>query len=114
MNTPSNHCPSALPALPAPPATATGRQAGHNRRALAAAALLALAAGGVQAQGKVSDGIVKIGKLTDMSGLYPDSVGPGAVIAAKMAIADFGGKVLGFPIELVVADTQNKIGRAHV
>ena len=108
MNTPPDHRPSIRPALAAPPATATARLAGHRRRALAAAALLALAAGGVQAQGKVSDGIVKIGMLTDMSGLYTDIVGPGAVIAAKMAIADFGGKVLGFPIELVVADTQNK------
>ncbi|OYV01155.1 MAG: ABC transporter permease [Burkholderiales bacterium PBB5] len=60
------------------------------------------------ANAKVSDGIVKIGMLLDMSGVYADIVGPGAVIAAKMAIEDFGGKVLGMPIELVVADHQNK------
>ena len=78
--------------------------------ALATTALLALAAAptGTLAQDKISDGIVKIGMLTDLSGVYADIVGPGAVIAANMAIADFGGKVLGKPIELIVADHQNK------
>ena len=78
--------------------------------ALATTALLALAAAptGALAQDKISDGIVKIGMLTDLSGVYADIVGPGAVIAANMAIADFGGKVLGKPIELIVADHQNK------
>ncbi len=77
---------------------------------LATTALLALAAAptGALAQDKISDGIVKIGMLTDLSGVYADIVGPGAVIAANMAIADFGGKVLGKPIELIVADHQNK------
>ena len=77
---------------------------------LAAATWMALASapGPALAQEKISDGIVKIGMLTDMSGVYADIVGPGAVIAANMAIADFGGKVLGKPIELVVADHQNK------
>ena len=60
------------------------------------------------AQDKISDGIVKIGMLIDLSGVYADIVGPGSVIAANMAIADFGGKVLGKPIELIVADHQNK------
>lgn len=55
----------------------------------------------------ISDDKVKIGVLTDMSGLYSDSGGRGSVEAAKMAIEDFGGKVLGKPIELVFADTQN-------
>ena len=78
--------------------------------ALAAATLMALLAapGSATAQDKISDGIVKIGMLLDMSGVYADIVGPGSVIAAKMAIDDFGGKVLGKPIELVVADHQNK------
>ena len=84
----------------------------QTRSALAAAALLALASLGAQAQAqaqdKISDGVVKIGILNDMTGVYADIVGPGAVIAAKMAIADFGGKVLGKPIELIVADHQNK------
>jgi branched-chain amino acid transport system substrate-binding protein len=57
---------------------------------------------------KVSDGVVKIGLLLDMNSLYADITGQGSVEAARMAIADFGGKVLGAPIELVFADHQNK------
>ena len=59
-------------------------------------------------QGKLSDNVVKIGVLTDMSGLYADIGGPGAVIAAKMAVEDFGGKMFGMPIEVTSADHQNK------
>ena len=51
---------------------------------------------------------VRIGVLTDMSGLFADISGPGAVTAIKMAVDDFGGKVLGRPIEVLVADHQNK------
>src|SRR5215469_6843940 len=57
---------------------------------------------------KISDGVVKIGVLTDMSGLYSDLGGPGSVAAAQIAIDEFGGKVLGAPIQLVPADHQNK------
>lgn len=57
---------------------------------------------------KISDDVVKIGVLTDMSGLYSDGGGPGSVAAAQLAIDDFGGKVLGKPIVLVYADHQNK------
>ena len=49
-----------------------------------------------------------IGDIDDMSGLYADVLGPGGVEAIKMAIADFGGTVLGKPIELLTADHQNK------
>ena len=56
----------------------------------------------------ISDGVVKIGVLTDMSGQFSHESGEGAVTAVRMAIEDFGGKVLGKPIELVVADHQNK------
>ena len=69
---------------------------------------LSLTSAPALAQDKISDGIVKIGMLIDLSGVYADIVGPGSVIAANMAIADFGGKVLGKPIELIVADHQNK------
>src|SRR6202011_1546571 len=62
----------------------------------------------VQAQEKISDGVVKIGMIEDMSSLYADITGVGAVTAAKMAAEDFGGKVLGKPIEIVSADHQNK------
>jgi branched-chain amino acid transport system substrate-binding protein len=58
--------------------------------------------------GKVSDGVVKIAVLTDMSGLYSDIGGQGSVAAAQIAIDEFGGKVLGAPIQLVSADHQNK------
>ena len=61
-----------------------------------------------QAQEKVSDGVVKIGMIEDMSSIYADITGIGAVTAAKMAVEDFGGTVLGKPIEVVSADHQNK------
>jgi branched-chain amino acid transport system substrate-binding protein len=71
----------------------------------AMAALIALSA---WAQDKISDGVVRIGVLTDMTGYYSDIAGPGSVLAAKMAVDDFGGKVLGKPIEVISADHQNK------
>lgn len=72
------------------------------------AGLLAAAtlAGPVQAQ--VSDDVVKIGVLTDLTGLYSDNTGKGSVTAVTMAVEDFGGKVLGKKIEVVAADHQNK------
>jgi len=51
---------------------------------------------------------VVIGDTDDMSGLYADITGPGALEAAKMAIADFGGSVFGKPVELLTSDHQNK------
>jgi branched-chain amino acid transport system substrate-binding protein len=51
---------------------------------------------------------VKIGFITDMSGLYADIDGPGGLEAIRMAVADFGGKVNGKPIQVVYADHQNK------
>ena len=51
---------------------------------------------------------VRIGVLTDMSGTFSDISGPGAIVAVKMAVEDFGGKVLGRPIEVLTADHQNK------
>jgi branched-chain amino acid transport system substrate-binding protein len=55
------------------------------------------------------DGMVKIGVLDDMSGPYADNTGPGDLLAVRMAVADFGGTVLGKPIEVVSADMQNKV-----
>ncbi|WP_454628505.1 ABC transporter substrate-binding protein [Bradyrhizobium cenepequi] len=72
--------------------------------ALAFSAVLAA----TPAAAEISGGVVKIGVLTDMSGPYADNVGAGAVLAAKMAVEDFGGKVAGIPIEVVSADHQNK------
>jgi branched-chain amino acid transport system substrate-binding protein len=51
---------------------------------------------------------VKIGVLNDQTGLYADLTGMGSVRAARMAVEDFGGKVLGRPIEVIFADHQNK------
>jgi len=80
-----------------------------KRSAAAAAIALSLAqAAAAHAQGKISDGVVKIGMIEDMSSIYADITGVGAVTAAKMAAEDFGGKVLGAPIEVVSADHQNK------
>jgi branched-chain amino acid transport system substrate-binding protein len=70
------------------------------------AAVLALAGGAAEAQ--VSDDVVKIAVLDDMSGVYADLTGPGGVAAVRMAIEDFGGKAMGKPIEVVFADHQNK------
>ena len=73
----------------------------------AAAAAAAIIATPALAQ-SVSDGKVKIGILNDQSGVYADFGGLGSVEAAKMAVEDFGGKVLDAPIEVVSADHQNK------
>ena len=73
---------------------------------LAAAALCALATGTAQAE--MSGGTVKIGVLNDMSGLYADLAGQGSVIAAQMALEEFGGSVNGTKVEIVSADHQNK------
>ena len=64
---------------------------------------LGLAASAAHAQEKV-----KIGFITDMSSLYADVEGKNGAVAIQMAIDDFGGKVLGMPIELLTADHQNK------
>lgn len=68
---------------------------------------LLMAVSGASAAG-LSDGVLKVGVMTDMSGAYSDLCGPGSVVAAQMAIDDFGGKVLGKKIELVSVDHQNK------
>lgn len=71
--------------------------------ALAAVVLLAPAISGAQ------NGVAKIGVLDDMSGPYADNTGPGDLLAVRMAVADFGGAVLGKPIEVISADMQNKV-----
>src|SRR5258705_13623400 len=60
------------------------------------------------AQAQVSDGVIKIGVLTDMSSLYADLSGQGSVIAARMAVEDFGAAKKGMKVEIVSADHQNK------
>jgi len=60
---------------------------------------------------KVSDGVVRIGLILDLSGPFAYLGGEGSVLAARMAIEDFGGQVLGYPIEVVTADHANT---AHI
>ncbi|MGH8751410.1 MAG: ABC transporter substrate-binding protein [Burkholderiales bacterium] len=75
--------------------------------ALISAALCGLPA--AQAADKISDGVVKIGVLTDLSGLYSDLSGSGSVLAAQMAIDDFKAQAKpGFNIEIISSDHQNK------
>lgn len=73
---------------------------------LGLAAAVALACGSANAQ--VSDGMIKIGVLNDMSSLYADLAGPGSVVAARMAVEDFGAAKKGMKVEIVSADHQNK------
>ena len=77
-----------------------------NIAKVVAASLLAMS-GSVYAA-SVTDDEVRIGVLTDLSAIYSDIEGPGAVVAAKMAVKDFGGKVLGKKITVLSADTQSK------
>ena len=61
---------------------------------------------------RISDGVVRIGLILDMSGPYSDTTGIASATAARMAVEDFGGKVLGAPIEVVIGDHQNSTDRA--
>jgi branched-chain amino acid transport system substrate-binding protein len=76
------------------------------RLAIGAAAAVLFFTFGAQAQ--IKQDTIKIGVLTDMSSLYADVAGQGAVEAVKMAVADFGGTLDGKKIEVVSADHQNK------
>jgi branched-chain amino acid transport system substrate-binding protein len=75
------------------------------------AAACALAAGvlaGAPAQAQISGDVIRIGFITDLSGLYADIDGPAGADAIRMAIADAGGTIGGKKVELLVADHQNK------
>jgi branched-chain amino acid transport system substrate-binding protein len=78
------------------------------KRVFCVAALAIAAVAAPASAQQLADGTVKLGVLTDMSSLYSDINGPGAVIAVQMAIEDFGGSVGGKKIEIVQADVQNK------
>ena len=82
-----------------------GRRAALGGGALLAAGPLVRAR---DARAQQNAGPVRIGVLTDETGPYADSGGKGSVLAAQMAVADFGSTVLGRPIEIVHGDTQNK------
>jgi len=76
------------------------------RFAILLAALLAL--GPAIARAQISDGVIKIGVLNDQSGLYADLAGQGSVVAARMAVEDYGAEKKGMKVEVVFADHQNK------
>jgi branched-chain amino acid transport system substrate-binding protein len=77
-----------------------------QRALISALAIMCLAPSLARAQ--ISNDVVRIGVLNDQSGLYADLGGPGSVVAARMAVEDAGGSVLGKPVEIVFADHQNK------
>ena len=78
-----------------------------NRKTFIAAAITGLlAVTGAQAQ--ISDDVVRIGVMADQTGPYSGNGGPGSTLAVRMAVEDAGGRVLGKPIEVIVADDQNK------
>src|SRR5437879_6311098 len=75
---------------------------------IAASVALALSGTAGTAQAQVSDGVIKIGVLNDQSGLYADLAGQGSVVAARMAVEDFGAAKKGMKVEIISADHQNK------
>jgi len=77
-----------------------------KRTMIGMAVAAALSFGTAQAQ--VSDGVVKIGVLSDMSSLYTDLAGAGSVVAAKLAVEDSGIEKRGYKVEILSADHQNK------
>src|SRR5438094_2490650 len=77
----------------------------HGLLALAIAGAMGLA-GAAQAQ--ISDGVVKIGVLSDMSSLYTDLAGAGSIVATRMAVEDSGVEKRGMKVEIISADHQNK------
>ena len=75
-------------------------------------ALLGAFATVASANANYSDGVIKIGILNDRSSLYSDLAGEGSVVAAQMAVEEFGGKVNNIPVEVIGADHQNKADNA--
>src|SRR5215813_10332942 len=69
---------------------------------------VALIATTAPAHAQISDGIVKIGVLNDQSSLYADLAGQGSVVAARMAVEDYGAEKKGLKVEIISADHQNK------
>ena len=80
----------------------------HVRHMSALGALAAVLLSPAAASAQISDDVVKIGVLTDMNGPASTPTGQGSVTAAQMAVDDFGGKVLGKPISVIVGDHQLK------
>jgi branched-chain amino acid transport system substrate-binding protein len=77
-----------------------------RRKFLISLALTCLSASSALAQ--FSDNKIVIGVMGDQSGVVADVGGPGSILAARMAVADFGGSLDGVPVEIITADHQNK------
>lgn len=90
------------------------RNCGPTRRAVlgSAAAVPVLAA--ARASWAQSNKPIRIGVLADLNGPYVDSSGPGSVLAARLAVADAGGQVLGSPVEILAGDSLNKPDAASI
>jgi len=71
-------------------------------------AMVGLALTSLPAYAQLTDGVVKIGVLTDMAGVTADITGKGSVVAAQMAVEEFGDTISGKPIEVISADHQHK------
>lgn len=78
------------------------------RKLVSGLAVACLAAVVSPAAAEMSDGVVKLGVLTDFSSIYADNSGKGSLQAVRMAVDEFGGQINGTPIEIVSADFQNK------
>jgi branched-chain amino acid transport system substrate-binding protein len=81
---------------------------GGIMKALRSIVAIAAALASGPAFGQYTDGVVRIGVLTDMSSLYADDTGAGSVAAARLAVEDFGAAAKGMKVEIVAADHQNK------
>jgi branched-chain amino acid transport system substrate-binding protein len=77
-------------------------------KTMRSAIVIAAALASGSAHGQYTDGVIKIGVLSDMSGLYADNSGPGSVTAAKLAVEDFGAAAKGMKIEIISGDHQNR------
>jgi len=73
-----------------------------------AALAAAIALGSATASAQYSDGVIKLGVINDMYGLYADIAGPGSLWAARKAVEDFGAAAKGMKVEVIGADHQNK------
>ncbi|MCI0548987.1 MAG: ABC transporter substrate-binding protein [Candidatus Rokubacteria bacterium] len=79
-----------------------------KRRYALTLALAAMMVAPAASLAQVSDGVIKIGVLNDQSSLYADLTGQGSVVAARMAVEDFGAAAKGMKVEIIFADHQNK------
>jgi branched-chain amino acid transport system substrate-binding protein len=78
------------------------------KRTLISTLLAGALAAASSAQAQISDGVIRIGVINDMSGLYADITGNGSVVAARMAVEDSGVAKRGLKVEILTADHQNK------